>query len=399
MSAISRETERLIATGSVLRSMFEEGKQMVKVYGAENVYDFSLGNPSVPAPPEFDEAIKQVVDENDSFSLHGYMSNAGYEETRQAIADNLNSRFGCHFTYNEIAMTVGAANALVVALKILANPGDEVVVFAPYFLEYANYIANFGAITSVVPANPPTFVPDADAFRAAINEKTKAVLINNPNNPTGIVYDDAALRMIADVMEEAQQKYGHSIYLLSDEPYREVVYDGIKMPFVTDFYKNSIIAYSFSKSMSLPGERIGYMAVNPDADEADRICNAAGVCIRVIGCVNAPSLQQKAIIKVLDKFTDISIYDENRKLLTEGLKKAGLEFVKPEGTFYLYVKAPNGDDVEFADRAKNHYHILISPGYAFCGPGYVRIAYCVPKDRIERALPFFEQLAAEYREA
>ncbi len=397
MSSISKAMEKLIANSSVLRTMFEEGKQMAVKYGRENVFDFSLGNPSTPTPPEFNDAVRQVLDENDSFSLHSYMSNAGYEETRQAIADNLNERFGSNYAYKDITMTVGAANAIVAAIKVLTDPGDEVVVFAPYFLEYGNYISNFGAVTKVVPANPPTFIPDPDELRNTLSEKTKAVIINNPNNPTGVVYDDGAIKMIASVMEEAQKKYGHSIYLITDEPYREIVYDGVQVPFIAGYYRNTLMAYSFSKAMSVPGERIGYLAVSPDADESDRISTGLGVAIRVIGCVNAPSLQQKTIIKVLDKFTDVSIYDTNRKILMAGLDKAGLEYVRPDGTFYLFVKTPTEDDREFSERAKDKYHMLLSPGSAFCCPGYVRIAYCVARDTIERALPLFEQLAEEYR--
>lgn len=397
MSAISKAMEKLMANSSVLRTMFEEGKQMAVKYGKENVFDFSLGNPSTPTPPEFNDAIRQVLDENDSFSLHSYMSNAGYEETRAAIADDLNKRFGSHYGFKDIAMTVGAANAIVAALKVLTDPGDEVVVFAPYFLEYGNYISNFGAVTTVVPPNPPTFIPDPEAFRNALNERTKAVIINNPNNPTGIVYSEDAIKEIAAVLEDAQKEYGHSIYLITDEPYRELVYDGVQVPFIAGYYRNTLMAYSFSKAMSVPGERIGYLAVSPDADEADRISTGLGIAIRVLGCVNEPSLQQKAIVKVLDKFTDVSVYDANRKILMAGLDKAGLEYVRPDGAFYLFVKTPTEDDREFSERAKNKYHMLLSPGSAFCCPGYIRIAYCVARDTIERALPLFEQLAEEYR--
>ena len=397
MSAISKEMEKLLAGGSVLRIMFEEGKKLAKEYGRENVYDFSLGNPSVPAPSEFDQAIREVLDENDSMSLHGYMSNAGYEDTRQAVADSLNRRFGSHYSWQNITMTVGAANAIVAAFKVLIDPGDEVVVFAPYFLEYGNYIANFGGVTKVVPANPPTFIPDPDSLRKTLTEKTKAVIINNPNNPTGIVYDEKAVRNIAAVLEEAEKKYGHAIYLITDEPYRELVYDGVEVPFICGMYKNSMMAYSFSKSLSLPGERVGYIAVNPEADEADRIDNALGIAIRVLGCVNAPSLQQKAIVKVLDITSDVSIYDENRKLLLECLDRAGFEYIRPQGAFYAFVKTPVEDDSAFAAHAKDKYRILISPGSAFCCPGYVRIAYCVAKETIMRAAPYFEMLAADYR--
>lgn len=397
MSVISKNMQQLLKGGSVLRLMFEEGKQLAKKYGKENVYDFSLGNPSIPAPRQFNEALKQVIDENDPLTLHGYMSNAGYEETRAAIADDLNRRFGCDYGYENITMTVGAANALVCAMKVLIDPGDEVVVFAPYFLEYGNYIADFGGVTRVVTANPPTFIPDMDRLKDALNERTKAIIINNPNNPTGIVYSEDVIKQIAAVLCDAQKEYGHPIYMITDEPYRELVYDGISVPFAAKYYNNSMVAYSFSKSMSLPGERIGYIAVSPSADEGEDISRGMGIAVRVIGCVNAPSLQQKAIIKVLDKMTDVSIYDDNRKLLMEGLSRAGFEYVKPEGAFYLFLKTPIADDSAFCAYAKDKYRILVSPGSAFCCPGYVRIAYCVSKETIERALPFFEKLAEDYR--
>lgn len=395
MSAISKEMEKLLAGGSVLRIMFEEGKKMAREYGAENVYDFSLGNPSVPAPEAFTQALKDVIDENDPFALHSYMNNAGYEETRQAVADDLNKRFGSSYGYENITMTVGAANAIVAAMKVLIDPGDEVVVFAPYFLEYGNYIANFGGATRVVPANPPTFLPDAEAFEAVLSERTKAVIINNPNNPTGVIYDEKTIESIADVLKRAEERFGHAIYLISDEPYRELVYDGGEVPYVGRYYSDTMVAYSYSKSLSVPGERIGYLAVSPDAAEVDRIDAALAIAIRVLGCVNAPSLQQKAIVKVLDARTDISIYAKNRRILLEGLDRAGLEYVRPDGAFYVFVKTPV-DDTEFARYAKDKYHILISPGSAFCCPGYVRIAYCVSRETIEGAIPYFIKLAEDF---
>lgn len=395
MSAISKEMEKLLAGGSVLRIMFEEGKKMAREYGAENVYDFSLGNPSVPAPEAFTQALKDVIDENDPFALHSYMNNAGYEETRQAVADDLNKRFGSSYGYENITMTVGAANAIVAAMKVLIDPGDEVVVFAPYFLEYGNYIANFGGVTRVVPANPPTFLPDAEAFEAMLSERTKAVIINNPNNPTGVIYDEKTIESIADVLKRAEERFGHAIYLISDEPYRELVYDGGEVPYVGRYYSDTMVAYSYSKSLSVPGERIGYLAVSPGAAEVDRIDAALAIAIRVLGCVNAPSLQQKAIVKVLDARTDISIYAKNRRILLEGLDRAGLEYVRPDGAFYVFVKTPV-DDTEFARYAKDKYHILISPGSAFCCPGYVRIAYCVSRETIEGAIPYFIKLAEDF---
>ena len=393
---ISTEMERLLATGSTLRAMFEEGKKMRKEFGAENVYDFSLGNPSVPAPAELNEAMKEVIDTTDSMMLHGYMSNAGYEISREAIAEDLNKRFGTHFAMQNVTMTVGAANALVIAMKILLNPGDEVVVFAPFFLEYRNYIADFGGVTKVVPPNPPTFMPDMKAFADTITEKTRAVIINNPNNPTGVVYDEETIKAIAKVMEEAEVKYGRPIFLISDEPYREIVYDGAEVPFLTPYYKNTLVCYSYSKSMSVPGERIGYLLIPDEAQESERIIAASAIGVRVLGCVNAPSLQQLAIIKVLDKRTDIGVYARNRKALMDALDAAGLEYAEPKGTFYMFVKTPVEDDTEFVAKAKEEFHVLCSAGAAFDCPGYVRFAYCVDHDMIVRATPAIKALGHAY---
>ncbi|MBR7075620.1 MAG: pyridoxal phosphate-dependent aminotransferase [Lachnospiraceae bacterium] len=393
---ISEEMERLLATGSTLRAMFEEGKKMRKEFGAENVYDFSLGNPSVPAPAEFNEAMKEVIDTTDSMMLHGYMSNAGYEISREAIANDLNKRFGTSFRMENVTMTVGAANALVVAMKILINPGDEVIVFAPFFLEYRNYISDFGGVTVVVPPNPPTFMPDMEQFAAAITEKTRAVIIDNPNNPTGVVYDEKTICAIAKVMDEAEKKYGHPIFLLSDEPYREIVYDQVEVPFLTKYYKNTLVCYSYSKSMSLPGERIGYLLIPDEAEESERIIAASSIGVRVLGCVNAPSLQQLAIIKVLDMRTDISVYEKNRKALMDAMDAAGFEYAKPEGTFYMFVKTPVEDDTEFVTKAKEDFHVLCSSGAAFDCPGYVRFAYCVDYDMILRATPHIKALGHAY---
>ena len=396
MEVISKEMQRLLATGSTLRAMFEEGKRMVKQYGPENVFDFSLGNPSVPTPAAVNESMIKVINNTDSMTLHGYMSNAGYDSSRQAIADNLNRRFGTSFSARNVTMTVGAANAMVIAIKILTNPGDEVIVFAPFFLEYRNYISNFGAKTVVVPPNPPTFMPDMDAFAAAITERTRAVIVDNPNNPAGVVYDVETIKKMAAIMEAKQKEYGTSIFLLSDEPYREIVYDGVEVPFLTKYYRNTLVAYSFSKSMSVPGERIGYLLMPDEVDEADQIIAASSIGIRVLGCVNAPSLQQLAIIDAIDELCDVNEYDKNRKLLTDILDEAGFTYAKPQGTFYLFMKTPIEDDREFVAIAKDKYQILLSAGAAFDCPGWLRIAYCVPYDRIFRARSRFVALGHDF---
>lgn len=392
---ISAEMEHLLATGATLRAMFEGGKLMRKKYGAENVYDFSLGNPSVPAPEAFNESLKKVIDTTDSMKLHSYMSNSGYEESRQAIAESLNRRFGTSYAMRNITMTVGAANALVICIKILTNPGDEVVVFAPFFLEYRNYISNFGAVTKVVPPNPPTFMPDMKQFAEAINEKTKAVVINNPNNPTGVVYDENTIKALAKVLSDAEEKYGHPIFLISDEPYREIVYDGVEVPFLPKYYKNTLVCYSYSKSLSLPGERIGYLCIPDEAEESERIIDASAIGVRVLGCVNAPSLQQLAIIPCLDLTTEIGVYAKNRAALMSAMDQAGFEYARPDGTFYMFIKTPMEDDREFVSLAQEKYQILCSSGAAFGCPGYVRFAYCVPYDRIVRATPNIIALGKE----
>ena len=392
---ISEKVISLVNNGSAIRAMFEEGANMAREFGKENVYDYSLGNPSVPAPKEVNESIiKEVQDEN-SVVLHGYMNNAGYPDVRKAIADHLNKKFDTNFTEKNILMTVGAAGGLNVILKTLLNPGDEVLTFAPYFVEYNNYVANFDGIIKPVKTDEATFMPDPEKLRAAITPKTKALIINNPNNPTGAVYSEEVIKQVAQVLCEKEKEYATSIYLIADEPYRELAYDGVDVPYLTKYYHNTVVGYSYSKSLSLPGERIGYLVMPDELDDADMIIAGAGVANRVLGFVNAPSLMQKVIARSLDCVTEVGIYDKNRKFLYESLTKLGFECTKPEGAFYLWMKAPGGDDVAFSNAAKK-YHLLIVAGKGFAGPGWVRLAYCVDYDMIVRSIPAFEKLAAEY---
>ncbi len=385
----------LVNNNSAIRMMFEEGKRLAAQYGAENVFDFSLGNPNVPAPASFNAAIKEILDEEESTFVHGYMSNAGYEDVRLAVAESLNRRFGTAFTEGNIIMTVGAAGGLNSALKAIINPGDEVVTFAPYFLEYRAYVSNFDGVLVEVSPDTTTFQPDIAEFEKKISPKTKAVIINNPNNPTGVVYSEETIKKIAAVLEAKQQEYGTEIYLISDEPYRELAYDGVQVPFLTKYYANTIVGYSFSKSLSLPGERIGYLVIPSEMPDYKNVFAACSIATRVLGFVNAPSLMQRAVAKVIDEKTDIEYYNRNRQLLYGSLTEYGFQCVKPEGAFYLFVKSPVADEKEFCNKAKE-YNILMVPGSSFACPGYVRIAYCVAYESIERSLPSFKKLAESY---
>lgn len=382
---------------SAIRAMFEEGARMAKEFGKENVYDFSLGNPSVPAPPEVNQAIRDILDEEDSLLIHGYnQSNSGYEDVRTTVAEHLNRLHGTAFGAKNIIMTVGAASGLNVALKTLLDPGDEVLAFAPYFVEYGNYAKNHGAVLKAIPANIPSFQPNLEALEEAITEKTHAVIINSPNNPTGVVYSEETLQRLAAILEAGSEQIGHPIFIISDEPYRELAYDGVFVPYVTKYYRNTIVGYSWSKSLSLPGERIGYLVIPSEIDDFENAVTAANIANRVLGYVNAPTLIQRVAARCIDCSTDIDAYDRNRKALYEGLTEAGYECIRPEGAFYLFVKSPMEDDVAFCALAKK-YHILIVPGKSFACPGYVRIAYCVAYDTIVNSLPHFRELMEEIR--
>ena len=392
---ISEKMKRLAENNSVIRAMFEEGQQMAREFGAENVYDFSLGNPSVPAPAAVKTAIRDILEEEDALMVHGYMSNVGYSDVRQAVAQHLNRQFGTDFDENNIIMTVGAAGGLNVILKTLLNPGDQVITFAPYFTEYGNYVANYDGELVVVPPNTVDFQPDLRAFAEMLTPRTRAVIVNNPNNPTGVVYSRETCMELSRILREKQHEFGTDIYLISDEPYRELAYDGVEVPYLTEFYANTIVCYSWSKSLSLPGERIGYLVIPSEASDYDLLYAAAGIATRVSGFVNAPSLMQRAVARCLEEKTDIAAYDRNREALYGGLRACGFQCIKPQGAFYLFVKAPTEDEKEFVERAKK-YHILMVPGSSFACPGYVRIAYCVAYDTIVRSLPYFQKLAAEY---
>lgn len=394
---ISKKMENMVANSSAIRAMFEEGNRLAKIYGADNVFDFSLGNPNVPAPDAVKKAIIGLLNEEDPVVLHGYTnSNAGYEDVRQAVADSLNKRFGTGFSAKNITMTVGAAGGLNVILKALLNPEDEVVVFAPYFGEYRSYVNNYDGVLVEVSPNTKDFQPKLDEFEEKLTPKTRAVIVNTPNNPTGVVYSEDTIKKMAAIMEKKQKEYGTDIYLISDEPYRELAYDGVEVPYLTKYYANTVVGYSYSKSLSLPGERIGYLVIPDEAADSENLIAAANVATRILGFVNAPTLQQKVVKVCLDEKTDISFYDRNRETLYNGLKELGFKCIKPEGAFYLFVKSPIADEKEFCAAAKK-YNILIVPGSSFACPGYVRIAYCVAYETIVNSLPKFAELAKEYK--
>lgn len=392
---ISEKMKPYVKNNSAIRMMFEEGNRLRAKYGADKVFDFSLGNPSVPAPDCVREAIIELVNETDPTVLHGYMSNAGFEDVRQTIAESINKRFDTKFSAKNLIMTVGAASGLNVILKTILNPGEEVIVFAPYFLEYGAYVRNYDGVLVEISPDTATFQPNLAEFEKKITPKTKAVIVNTPHNPTGVVYSEETIRKLSAILEAKQKEFGTVIYLISDEPYRELAYDGVEVPYLTQYYDNTVVGYSYSKSLSLPGERIGYLVIPDEADGSEELISAATIANRTLGCVNAPSLIQKVVAKCVDAKTDLAAYDKNRQALYNGLKECGFECIKPQGAFYLFVKSPVADEKAFCEAGKK-YNILMVPGSSFACPGYVRLAYCVSYETIVNSLPEFKKLAAEY---
>ena len=392
---ISEKMKPYVKNNSAIRMMFEEGNRLRAKYGADKVFDFSLGNPSVPAPDSVREAIIELVNTTDPTVLHGYMSNAGFEDVRQTIAESLNRRFDTKFSAKNLIMTVGAASGLNVILKTILNPGEEVIVFAPYFLEYGAYVRNYDGVLVEISPDTTTFQPNLTEFEQKITPKTRAVIVNTPHNPTGVVYSEETIKKLSAILEAKQKEFGTVIYLISDEPYRELAYDGVEVPYLTKYYNNTVVGYSYSKSLSLPGERIGYLVIPDDADGSEELISAATIANRTLGCVNAPSLIQKVVAKCVDAKTDLAAYDKNRQALYNGLKECGFECIKPQGAFYLFVKSPVEDEKAFCEAGKK-YNILMGPGSSFACPGYVRLAYCVSYETIVNSLPEFKKLAAEY---
>jgi aspartate aminotransferase len=386
--AVSKKVHSFISQSSWIRKMFEEGIRLKKEFGVENVFDFSLGNPNVEPPGRFRETLLQIAKE-DAPGIHGYMSNAGFQETREAVAETITKEHGISLGAEHVVMTCGAAGALNVLFKVLLDPGDEVLVSKPCFMEYRFYVDNAGGAITFA-RTKPDFSLDLDALKKAITERTKVVLVNFPNNPTGRVYDEASIRGLAALLEEKGRAYGKEIYLASDEPYRDVVYDAVKVPSILAVYKNSIIANSYSKSLSLPGERIGYLAVNPAISGLEEVMGGLIMYNRVLGFVNAPALMQRVVARMQDVKVNVAEYKRKRDLLCDGLSSAGYELAKPEGAFYLFLRSPIEDDIEFV-KALQKRRILVVPGSGFGGPGYIRVAYCVDDATIINAMPGFKQ--------
>lgn len=389
--------QRMLGLGtarSVIRELFEYGKIRAAQVGAENVFDFSLGNPSVPCPQEVNDTAVRILREQPEV-IHCYTSAQGDQEARQRFADSLNRRFGTCYTADQFYITVGAAASLCCVFNGLTCPGDEFVVFAPYFPEYKVFIEGAGAKMVLIPPEIEGFQIDFDAFEAAISEHTKGVVVNSPNNPSGVVYSRETLERLAAILTEKSRAYGHPIYLISDEPYREIVYQTAPLPWVPDFYDNTLVCYSYSKSLSLPGQRIGYVLVPPQAEEADLVYAAICGAGRALGYVCAPSLFQLVVARCAGQTADMAVYRRNRDLFLDALRSMGYTCAQPEGAFYLFPRSLEPDAAAFCERARKYDLILVS-GDSFGCPGHVRISYCVPTEQIQRALPKFRALAREY---
>ena len=393
----NKQAYELGSKRSAIRELFEYGKQRAAIVGAENIYDFSLGNPTVPAPACVDETIRQLTEEMDCIQLHGYTSAQGDAETRAAIAEFLNHTHGTHFNANDFYITMGAAASLSIAFHALTTSAeDEFIAIAPFFPEYKVFVEATGASLRVVPADTEKFQIDFVGLENCINTNTKGIIINSPNNPSGAVYSGETITKLAELLERKEKEYGHPIFIIADEPYREIAYDGVDVPFVTKYYANTLVCYSYSKSLSLPGERIGYILVPQEAYESKALYAAVAGAGRSLGYVCAPSMMQKVIARCQGQTGDISAYKKNRDLLYEGLTKIGYECFKPQGAFYMFVKALEEDANAFCERAKAE-DVLIVPGDGFGCPGYVRISYCVDEAMIKRSFSAFERLYHTYK--
>ena len=382
--------------GSVIREFFTYSNQKAKEIGAENVFNYSIGNPSVPTPKEFTDYMIELLQTKDPVALHGYSPSLGIDSTRQAVADSLNRRFGMNYTADHIFMTTGAAGAIAHAVRCVVKEGDEVITFAPYFPEYVPYITGTGAKLTIIPADIDTFQINFEELEKAMNPNVSAILVNSPNNPSGIVYSTETITKLAKLLRDKQDEYGHDIYLISDEPYREIVFEGTDSPFICSFYDNSLCCYSFSKSVSLPGERIGYVAANPNCRDAELIIKMCGQISRFTGHNCPPSIIQLAVEKILDTTSDLSIYETNKNILYKELTAMGYEIVEPGGTFYMFPRTLTPDANEFCWKAAKELNLILVPGDSFNCPGHFRISYCVTTDTVNRSLPLFEKLYKMY---
>ncbi|MGN0474333.1 MAG: pyridoxal phosphate-dependent aminotransferase [Acutalibacteraceae bacterium] len=391
---INQSYKQMLQKKSVIRELSEYATARGKEIGYENVFDYSLGNPSVPCPPDFNSTMIDLLQNSNPVTVHGYSPSLGIESVRKSVAQSLNDRFGMNYESKHIFMTSGAAGAVAHALRCVTQPGDEVLTFAPYFPEYNPYVNQTGALLKVVPANTENFQINFEAFEAMLNEKVAAVLINTPNNPSGIVYSTETITRLADILRRKQEEYGHDIFLISDEPYREIVFDGVDSPYVSKFYSNTLSCYSYSKSLSLPGERIGYIAVNPSATDADIISVICGQISRGIGHNCPPSIIQLAVSQVLEQTSDLSVYETNMNLIYNKLVELGFTVVKPGGTFYIFPKALEDDAKAFCMKAKN-YDLILVPSDDFGCPGYFRMAYCIDTEKVERSLAVLEKFVRE----
>ena len=388
---ISKKYSAMLNNTSIIREFAQYASKRAAEIGAENVFNYTIGNPSVPTTDDFNKGLIDLIQNEDSLALHGYSPTLTIYSVRKAVAESLNRRFGMEYVPEDIFMTSGAAGALAHAIRCVTEPGDEVITFAPYFPEYVPYVDGTGAVLKVVPADITSFQINFDAFLEMMNPNVQAILINSPNNPSGIVYSTETITRLAQILSEKQEEYGHDIYLISDEPYREIVFEGTDSPFISKFYDNTICCYSFSKSLSLPGERIGYVAVNPKCKDAELIINMCGQVSRFTGHNCPSSLIQLGVARVLDETSDLSIYEKNKNILYKELTAMGYECVEPGGTFYMFPKTPIADANEFCNMTAHELDLILVPGDSFMCPGHMRLAYCTTTDMVERSLPLFEK--------
>ncbi len=393
---ISKEMYELGSKKSTIRTIFEYGRERAKAVGEENIYDFSLGNPNVPTPKVVTETMIDILQNEDPCNIHGYTVAPGDSECRELMAKSINRRFGTNFEGKNIFFTAGAAASITICFKALSERDDEFVTFAPYFPEYKCFVESTGAQLKVVPADTENFQINFEEFEKILNKNTKAIIVNSPNNPSGAVYNEYTVRKLTEILRQKEKEYGHPIFLISDEPYREIAYDGVNVPYLTKYYDNTLVCYSYSKSFSLPGERIGYIVVPDEVADFNLIFSSIAGAARVLTHVNAPAFFQKVVSRCADVPSNVEAYKLNRDLLYNGLIEAGFECVKPDGAFYLFPKALEEDEKAFCERAKK-YDLLLVPGSDFGCPGYFRASYCISTDTIRKSLPVFKKLAEEYK--